>query len=264
MIHKTLAICMLCVALLGCGGREAAKPTQTPERAPIVLAAKATEAAETPAPSPTPASLAPTQAQPVTAPDHTVDAIVADGAAVREENAAIVGSELGKAPLNVSAGGSIQLLGGTVAAADAGVPCLSTAGDAAVSLTGVTMTGTFARLAEIDGGNCALTAARQTLAGDVLLRNGAAFRLNLTEASVFTGAFAAEGEAVAHISMSADSVWSVTAETTVGILVNADAKMTNIRSNGFTVYYNAELAENAYLKGGGFLLDGGGFLTPLI
>ena len=53
-------------------------------------------------------------------------------------------------------------------------------------------------------------------------------------------------------------------QTYVAGFVNADLTHANIQSNGFNLYYDSSVAENAYLEGQSFVLPGGGFLAPII
>ena len=46
--------------------------------------------------------------------------------------------------------------------------------------------------------------------------------------------------------------------------MNADTTHQNIQSNGFSIYYDSNAPENAYLESQSYALPGGGYLTPII
>ena len=50
----------------------------------------------------------------------------------------------------------------------------------------------------------------------------------------------------------------------MGGIVNGDASFENVVSGGYSLFYDSELTENAYLSGEAKLLPGGGYLTPNI
>jgi hypothetical protein len=99
------------------------------------------------------------------------------------------------------------------------------------------------------------------LTGDLVSYNGSTIALNLYEYSSWTGtAYSGFGEGYANISLSADSNWTLTQDTTVQVLADADATLSNIESAGFTLYYDS--ASNDWLQGQTVELTGGGSATP--
>ncbi len=58
------------------------------------------------------------------------------------------------------------------------------------------------------------------------------------------------------------SIWSLSGDSYVTILVNADETCANILSNGYNIYYDVASSENAWLGGGTVSLTGGGVLAP--
>jgi len=70
----------------------------------------------------------------------------------------------------------------------------------------------------------------------------------------------------AGLALDASSVWKVTADSTLTSLADKDCvsgdTITNIRGNGHTVRYKADLASNQWLGGKTWKLAEGGTLSP--
>ena len=73
-----------------------------------------------------------------------------------------------------------------------------------------------------------------------------------------------EDPRAATVILDGSSIWTVTEDTYVGILLNTDTSFSNMVSNGFTVYYDSSLEGNAWLDGKSYALSGGGYLVPII
>lgn len=116
---------------------------------------------------------------------------------------------------------------------------------------------------KIESGNLSLTLRKQQLNGVLSVGEGS-LALVLTEGSNFTGTVAAGVSQTVSVSLDASSVWQLSDNTSVGALTDADASLSNIHSNGFTLYYNASLEANEWLNGSAFPLAGGGALVPQI
>lgn len=118
----------------------------------------------------------------------------------------------------------------------------------------VSVTGGYVEII-IDG--LAFSSAVQTGDGGsarIILSNGASLSGQLT------------GETMLDISVELDksSTWSLAGDVRVDALVNGDASFGNVNSNGYTISYNCENAENAYLNRSALTLSGGGRLDPVI
>ena len=115
----------------------------------------------------------------------------------------------------------------------------------------------------MQGGSLSLTLKKQQLNGLLSVGSGE-LKLSLAEGSSFTGTITADEPRKISISLDADSTWNVTAETEIGAIADGNEQLLNIQSNGFTVYYDSSLAENAWLDGASVALYGGGYLVPRI
>lgn len=112
-----------------------------------------------------------------------------------------------------------------------------------------------------NGGHAILEANGQVLAGDVLADRISSASVSLADGSSLTGSITN-----AALALDATSTWTVTADSVLTTLADADGlagtTLTNIVGDGHTVTYDASLAENAWLAGGSYQLSGGGTLTP--
>ncbi|KAI4592351.1 hypothetical protein KJ359_011291 [Pestalotiopsis sp. 9143b] len=103
--------------------------------------------------------------------------------------------------------------------------------------------------------------SESSLSGDLVAYNGSSISFSLTEHSAWSGAaYSGYGVGLIDVGLSADSNWTLTADSTVQNLTDADASLGNIDSAGFTLYYNASL--NEWLGGETVALAGGGSATP--
>lgn len=93
---------------------------------------------------------------------------------------------------------------------------------------------------------------------------GGCVRLTLTNGASLTGALTGETMLDFSVSLDAGSTWSLNGDASVDALVNGDAGFGNVSSNGHTISYNCECAENAYLGRASLPLPGGGALRPVI
>ena len=66
------------------------------------------------------------------------------------------------------------------------------------------------------------------------------------------------------VSLDKSSTWELTEDSFVARLTSADSSLSNIISNGYSLYYSSEHVGNEWLEGKTFSLPGGGFLIPLI
>ena len=176
----------------------------------------------------------------------------------------LVTSGASSAGLHAADGGSIALTGGNIATEGTNSPCLLLSGGGAISLDGVALSASSGMLLIATDGACELLAANQTLSGAMAFTGDATLFITLQSGSAFAGAFPDGPPARASVALDASSTWSLTADSYVTVLSNADAAHQNILSNGFSIYYDSNAPENAALNGQSFLLPGGGFLAPII
>lgn len=114
-----------------------------------------------------------------------------------------------------------------------------------------------------NGGHFTLVGIDQALAGRVTCDAISTVKLQLTQGAVFTGAVNSENTAQsASVSLDADSAWTLTDDCWLTVFENELVDCSNIISNGYTLYYDAENEANAWLCGESVALTGGGMLTP--
>jgi hypothetical protein len=116
-----------------------------------------------------------------------------------------------------------------------------------------------------NGGNFVLTADQQTLDGDMTADNISTIAVTLQNNSALTGAInTAHTAKTASLSLDTSSTWTVTADSTLTCLSDADGisgtTITNITGNGHTVTYDASAC--SALGGKTYTLNGGGELKP--
>lgn len=114
-----------------------------------------------------------------------------------------------------------------------------------------------------NGGDFRLTGSSQNFTGDITCDEISTVEVDLTESSLLEGTVDGEntGKSVT-ISLDDTSTWKVTGDSHVTVLKNETEDNSNIVSNGFTIYYDAENEENAWLGGETITLADGGSITP--
>lgn len=113
-----------------------------------------------------------------------------------------------------------------------------------------------------NGGQFTLSMNEETVSGDMLCDAISTLAVTLNATS-WTGALdTANAAQSSSLTLSADSTWTLTADSHVDVLTDADTTFANIQSAGFTVYYDAANELNAALNGQTYTLPGGGTLAP--
>lgn len=108
-----------------------------------------------------------------------------------------------------------------------------------------------------------ITVAESTLTGDLVPYNESYIAWNLTGYSSWTGAtYSGYGTAYTDVALDATSNWTLTADSYVQNLTDADATAANIISGGYTLYYNPSALLNGWLANQTISLAGGGSITP--
>lgn len=103
--------------------------------------------------------------------------------------------------------------------------------------------------------------SESNLKGDLVTYNGSAIALSLDSYSTWSGgAYSGFGEGSINITLSANSNWTLTKDSKVLELVDADTTLSNIISAGFTLYYDS--VSNDWLQGQTVQLAGGGSAVP--
>jgi hypothetical protein len=112
-----------------------------------------------------------------------------------------------------------------------------------------------------NGGHVELTGDSQKLAGDITVDKISSAMVTLKDHSTLTGAVHN-----AALALDPTSEWKVTADSVLTSLTDKDCvsgdTITNIRGNGHTVRYKADLASNQWLGGKVWKLAEGGTLSP--
>ena len=88
--------------------------------------------------------------------------------------------------------------------------------------------------------------------------------IRLTDGSRFTGSTVENTGTGISISMDATSSWELTSDAYLQGFSVESGNVTGIKSNGFTIYYNSEHEDCAWLSGKTISLPGNGTLSPLI
>ena len=165
--------------------------------------------------------------------------------------------------LDVSDGGTVSMTGGILSTDGKDSPCLLLSGGS-VTLSGVTLKTATNEFLRVFSGENTLTLDATTISASPVLGTDALLQLKLVNGASFAGEFGGELPAKVSVSLDAGSKLSLTAETYVSVLANADTTFQNIQSNGFSLYYDSNAPENAYLNAQSYQLPGGGFLSPII
>ena len=112
-----------------------------------------------------------------------------------------------------------------------------------------------------NGGDFTFTAAQQQLTGDITANALSTIALELQAGTQWTGALNPQHTAKSiTLSLAKTAVWSLTADSWVTCLQDADTSFANIQSNGHTLYYDS--SRNPALQGKTYSLSGGGQLVP--
>ena len=114
-----------------------------------------------------------------------------------------------------------------------------------------------------NGGNVLLKGTNQILTGDITCDSISTAQLNLTEKTAFTGAIDTANTGDVSITLDSSSSWKVTADSYLTAFTDSDSSLSNIISNGHTIYYDNTNSANSWLNGETITLSDGGSLTPM-
>lgn len=146
--------------------------------------------------------------------------------------------------------------------------------EATISLTGADLTSKSGILLEAGAGNWGtagqngagveFSGNRQTLKGNIICDNISTVKVLLNNHTMLNGAVNQDNTArKAALSLDSSSNWQVTGTSYITSLSNEDQTLSNIRDNGFTIYYDAKDSSNDWLAGQTHILQDGGKLTPM-
>ena len=173
---------------------------------------------------------------------------------------------------DATTGTGVLAINGGSYTATAGPAFFVTNTNATISLTGVNVSAVSGTLVQAagttrwgtagnNGGIVTLTAENEELIGSLLTDDISSIAMILKNGSTLTGAVNSSS-----LTLMDTSTWQVTGNSTLTSLIDSEGisgdSITNIFGNGFTVTYDPNLTENAYLGGTDYSLTNGGVLTP--
>jgi hypothetical protein len=116
-----------------------------------------------------------------------------------------------------------------------------------------------------NGARVSFTADDEALVGNLVCDNVSSIAAGLQNGTILAGAMNVEDTGkLASLTLDASSAWNVTGTSHLTGLKDGDTALTNIHSNGFTVYYDSGLESNSWLGGKTYGLASGGKLTPKV
>lgn len=105
--------------------------------------------------------------------------------------------------------------------------------------------------------------SESSLDGDLIAYNGSSISWSLSEYSSWTGSVkSGYGEASFGVYLDGTSKWILTHDAFLTNFTNEDPGLSNLISNGYSIYYDTKSTKNAWLKNQTIQLNGGGRLTP--
>lgn len=115
-----------------------------------------------------------------------------------------------------------------------------------------------------NGGDFTFSGINQKLSGDIFADSISSVKVNLTQQSSLEGAINKNNTAkMAVLNIDATSSWNVTADSYVNSFIDADQTLSNVKTNGHTIYYDANIKDNGWLGGEVHQLADGGKIEPL-
>ncbi len=109
-----------------------------------------------------------------------------------------------------------------------------------------------------------LKGIRQQLSGQITCDPYSKAVVKLTQGSQYCGAVNTNKKAAAaSVSLDKSSCWELTGDSYLSKFSNEDKQCRNIRSNGYSIYYDANKKANKWLCGKVLPLPGGGKLSPV-
>ena len=165
--------------------------------------------------------------------------------------------------LAINDGGTVSMTGGILSTEGMDSACLMLSGGN-VTLSGVTLKAANNEFLRVLSGENTLTLDATAISANPILGADSQLQLKLVNGASFAGELGSELPAKVSVSLDATSTLSLTADSYITALVNADTTHQNIQSNGFSLYYDSNATENAYLNSQSYQLPGGGFLSPII
>ena len=114
-----------------------------------------------------------------------------------------------------------------------------------------------------NGGDVTLNASNQILEGDITCDSISTAAIVLSSGSSLTGAIDTADTGNVTISLDDTSIWNVTGNSYITVITDSLSDLSNIKSNGYTVYYDSSNSANEWLNCETITLSGGGKLMPM-
>lgn len=102
--------------------------------------------------------------------------------------------------------------------------------------------------------------SHQVLSGSIYVDAISTASLSLSSTTLTSAINSANTAKSVSLSLSSDSTWSLTGDSYLTSLSDADTSLSNIQSNGYNIYYKS--SSNSWLNGATIALNGGGKLIP--
>ncbi len=186
-----------------------------------------------------------------------------EGSSLSAENGDVSTAGESSPAIVAANGGTVVFSGGTLSTEGTDSPCVLLEGGS-VSFKGVSLSAASGELLRVLSGANALTLDNTGMTANPIIGEGSTLKLTLLNGAAFSGELGNEPPAKVSISLDAVSTLTLAADTYLVALVNADTAHQNIQSNGYSLYYDSNAPENAYLNSQSYALPGGGYLTPMI
>jgi hypothetical protein len=160
-------------------------------------------------------------------------------------------------------GGAVIMKGGSLSTEGMDSPCVLLSGGK-VTLKNVTLNATNKEFMRVLSGANELTLDKTAMTATPIIGESSTLKLSLLNGAAYSGELGVEPPAKVSVTLDASSKLTLAADTYLVALVNANLTHQNIQSNGFSLYYDSNVAENAYLNNQSYALPGGGSLVPII
>lgn len=190
-------------------------------------------------------------------------AVLGEGTQLALNNTSVYTSGSSSPVIIVRDDASAVITAGILATEGEDSPCILFLGGR-ITLGGVSLSSASGDILRVLSGENFLTLDNTAISAKPILAEGSTLMMNLKNGASFTGELGATLPAKASVTLDATSKLVLTADTNLVALINADTTHQNIQSNGFSIYYDSNAPDNAYLENQSFALPGGGYLTPII
>ena len=114
-----------------------------------------------------------------------------------------------------------------------------------------------------NGGTLVFNASNQLLKGDIIVDSISRARLSFGQKTVFTGAVNSSNKGQVSLFLAKKARLDLTGDCYLDEFITENLKFTNIKTNGYTIYYNINNTSNSYLNAKTYILDDGGVLKPV-